>query len=225
MQEFVICARSRTGSGFLVSLLNNHPVIACRGEELRDIGKRTLSDAIDHALRSWRPLEAVGFKIFYYHPLGCDHGESRRLLFGRKNIKVIHLVRNNILATSFSETKMRLNGVSHVMAGENLVHDGPIYIKKELLLEQYHRTTSLEDREKEAFLHFGLDAIDVTYEDLISESGEIVKSIHEFLGVPAVPAQSPLVKQNPLSLRNSISNFEELLQDEDLAKLPRLIWD
>ena len=69
--RFIILTRSRTGSSYLVDLLDSHPDIECKGEEFSKL-KSASPSLILSGLFPRRSHLIHGFKIFYYHPLDSD---------------------------------------------------------------------------------------------------------------------------------------------------------
>ena len=111
-QKFIILARSRVGSNLLISYLNSHPNIHALGEmfgnnhneaNINFRKENPLKFLNEFCFRSYaKGIKAVGFKIFYYHPV---NGESRAIwddLKNMKDLKIIHLKRENILRTHLS---------------------------------------------------------------------------------------------------------------------------
>ena len=69
-KRFIVLSRSRTGSNMLISYLNSHPNIVAKGEALKRMNRKSASDILKEIYSNqpfWK--KAVGFKIFYYHPL------------------------------------------------------------------------------------------------------------------------------------------------------------
>ena len=128
---FIIAGRSRVGSNLLRSLLNAHPDVVAYGEIFRDLASRDwdhtgyFQSAADAALvqadpvrfidsrvfgRYPRSVRAVGFKLFYYHAREGAAAAVWPWLLARRDLKVIHLKRGNLLQTHVSRKRAALTG-------------------------------------------------------------------------------------------------------------------
>lgn len=127
--KFIILARGRSGSNFLRGLLNSHSGVITFGELFRfcdSIGwefpeydrylqSRNLISLMqkdpckfletDVFRKFQKGILAVGFKIFYYHAQEDPRKNVWTYLKNRKDLKIIHLKRNNTLRVIFSLKK------------------------------------------------------------------------------------------------------------------------
>ena len=121
--RFVIVSRGRSGTSLLRSLLDDHSQVATFGEIFRKYGAigwdrrdYRATPAQLHLIESdpaafletylfrkypWR-VTAVGFKLFYYHARNPEWEPVWQYLRVRPDIRIIHLRRQNTLATHLS---------------------------------------------------------------------------------------------------------------------------
>ena len=110
--RFVIIARSRTGSNMLVSYLSSHPNTNVSGEVFARIRGKSEASTWRNIFCRHRPdIAAVGFKIFYYHPLDSSSRLVWKWIEGDTRMRVIHLTRNNILRTLLSRKISELTDI------------------------------------------------------------------------------------------------------------------
>jgi LPS sulfotransferase NodH len=101
---FVILCEPRSGSTLLHTYLNSHTQVLSYGEVLRmqlekepqsGVRDKLISDLVfkPHA----RQIKAVGLKLFYEYVDHPDYRDSFNQIVQRKDVKVIHLIRKNLL--------------------------------------------------------------------------------------------------------------------------------
>ncbi|MBU1213247.1 MAG: sulfotransferase [Alphaproteobacteria bacterium] len=220
--RFIILARGRVGSNLLSSYLNSHPGIVVKGEifgakQLRKAGPAAENDPEAHmnsVAFSVYPhaVAAVGFKLFYYHASRATQKACQiwPILLSDKNVKIIHLTRENILRTH----------LSHVIATKTLkwTQAGPINavataekltrLGFEECENAFIKTERWQNRTEEMFRDHPMHH--VTYEQLTSEPEGALTKIQKFLGVEPRALASFHTKQNTESLRQLIQNYDEL---------------
>lgn len=212
MNKFIVLTRSRTGSNFLVSLLNSHPEIEAKGELLRRQHEMSFKQLIDKGLSSKdEHVNTAGFKMFYYHPIGIDRSETWKMLTDITELKIIHLKRKNILRTLVSRKFAEQNDIWHQTATKK----DPKKKKKcvsfevEELEMGFSRTRRMETQGDVKFKNHRV--WEVYYEDLVKDPEKICEQAFEFLEVSSTwSPSSPLIRQNPESLSDLICNFDEL---------------
>jgi hypothetical protein len=237
--RFFIWFHHRSGSTHLTSLLDSHPDIACwkelfyRGEATATEDSFTLSRAesedvfLEH-LFSYRwgpgganlcpadpqePLpRAVGFKLKYQQ--AAAHPRIFEYLRGQKGVKVIHLIRANLLAALSSAAMiprlLERFERPNVLAGESLdgielsVRLDPRTILREL--EALETTIALARQQLR-----GLSTLEITYEDLLNAPAATCRSALRFLGTdPSLRLTSRYVKIMPCSLHETLANADEI---------------
>ncbi len=217
---FVVLTRSRTGSTLLVTTLDSHPEIRC-GEELFQWMRH--SDAVARLDRTFGPqapdVRARGFKIFYYHPLDSDV-DVFALLREVPDLKVIHLVREDVLATIISSKVAEATDQWRVTNDHGATAAAPaaIDIAADVLAAEFEATESMIAAGCQRLA--GLDWLDVTYEALVSgsavsdsavsDSATELDRIQDFLGVTQRPMGSVLKQQRRSSKRDQLTNYDDL---------------
>jgi LPS sulfotransferase NodH len=157
-----------------------------------------------------RSIKAVGFKIFYHHPVYDHDGKVWSYLLDMDDLKVIHLRRSNILRSLVSK---RIARQSDVWKEEHKPREAQLK-KVELSIEEcqtgFDQTQRWAADADEKFRNNPL--LQLTYEELTSDFHGKMQRIQEFLGVMPVDLQPLTVKQNPEALDKLIINYEELKQ-------------
>lgn len=232
--KFFILGRGRSGSNFLRGLLNSHSRIVVFGELFRSfdsigwefpdyegyLRSPRLRTMAQHApveflrkkvFRKFpEEVAAVGFKLFYYHAQEDSRQPVWNFLRDQKEIKVIHLKRNNTLKVLLSEKKAFETDRWTNTTGEPEQRLS-INIKYEECLQFFSRA----HWEKESFDEFfdGNQKLDVVYEDLADNLVYEIKRVQEFLGVGCEPVQPRTYKQSNQPLSEAIANYFELKKE------------
>ncbi len=147
-RRFMVLTRSRTGSNMLISCLGSHPAIHAEGEIFQRLNGRTSEEILD-ALFDDRPrrIRAVGFKLFYYHPLDDPHADLWQILRAMRELHVIHLRRRNLLRTLVSR---KIAGVRDVWSSlEEERSDGGVDGKRVTMTAEELRAGFRQTREWE----------------------------------------------------------------------------
>ena len=241
MVKFLVLATQRSGTVFLESILNSHPDIYCTGERLLynntnsfidywndkvkedkinltpKYSSRILYDFMDEYF-SARNEKAVGFDVKYnqYNTIANMH-----TVFQKHNIRIIHLIRENILKTLISlrlNVKQReLNRKSHTTEKVKAVK-----IKLETgnkLIKELNRRAGQIQYFKELLSSY-FPYLELHYEKFFPENKgeaqtirpEILNGIAQFLEVDLGnnTMTSPYRKTNPVGLRDLLENYEEV---------------
>lgn len=224
----VILTTQRTGSTFLVDCLGSHPDIDCASEILigepdslrpqyRGRFKQLAKIARIFTSGAWRPARRMesyyaggvarvrAFKVMYNQ---LAHPTALRYLRGNRDIRVLHLSRQNLLKVHVSRILMgkraRVQATGPVEAVQTRVDPQEAIAAMRAARERYrHFETVFRDHPRLA----------LTYESLFDGQrlrADTAVRICEFLGVTPQPMQSRLVKLNPESLRETVTNYEEL---------------
>jgi LPS sulfotransferase NodH len=212
-RRFIVLSRSRTGSNMLISLLNSHPNIHAEGEIFRELSGRNYKDVLEKAFaRQPFHVKAKGFKIFYYHPLDDESGGVWDALASLDDLYVIHLKRRNILRTLISR---KIAGIQDVWAIKTTdQHSGTdrkkiaVTFTVDELSEGFGQTREWEQAGEDTFRNHPLISID--YEDLVSHRESTFRKVTEFLGVRYLEPETNLRKQITKSMRETVTNYEEL---------------
>ncbi len=225
---FVVVGRSRVGSNLLRGLLNAHPQIATFGEVFRSMDSLDWDHVgyfqsretkilieqdpvrfLDRRVfgRYPRATRAVGFKLFYYHARTGAAASIWPYLRERRDLKVVHLKRRNLLRTHLSRKRAALTDQWVKTTGQP---DGSVVVTLDFdeCLKDFAQTRTWELECDEYFAAH--TRREVTYEALAGDYGTEIQSLHEFLGVPFQPAKPSTFKQAKQPLSAMIANYPEL---------------
>lgn len=235
---FILLTRSRTGSNYLLGLLNSHTEIITYGEifsqynyikwDRRGYPKRgkMVSMMQENPInfleriifRTYeRRVSAVGFKLFYYHAQNKKWQDIWHYFKARKDIKIIHLKRKNILKTHLSKERAMRTGqwvktnrpkYNSVLFPNFKRNDYAISLDYEKCLRVFIETRQMENY----YYSFFSDhkTITVTYENLVIDYEKEIKRIQNFLGVNYEILRASTRKQSEQSLSSAISNYFDL---------------
>ena len=235
--KFCIITTQRSGSAWLISLLESHPEIKAFYEIFLDswAGDEHLSsfqnyDKRNFGLRpeiTWRYLHqletypgshnTIGFKIMY-NQLG-RHPELL-LKFIQDDYKIIHLVRENHLDLAISSASMRQNGLIHTT---KKVKTKAIALEPKKLMKDLKKTELYLGFMRGLLNVLPLTNLEITYDQLVRENEQTLLAVAGFLGVATTGYQpkSDRQKVNKGTYREKIINYEEienLLTDTKYAK-------
>lgn len=213
-KHVMVLTRSRTGSNFLLSLLNSHSNINILGELLADLEGGDFKTKI-HEIYSKQPsyIKVSGFKMFYCHPFPFNEDlteEVMNYLAGMKDLHIVHLKRKNILRTLTSR-KIALNQntwTSRDYKKGQTTETKTVKFTQEELEKDFAMTRKME--EDSDFLFKDHQIVTIYYEDLAENPEKEVKKVLSPLNMEFQPLKSDLRKQNPEELSDLISNFHEL---------------
>lgn len=227
--KFAVITSSRTGSTWLIDLLNLQPGVSAHGELF--LGQPRLSPALagrndvprfietaaaDQGMRVrkvFRYLDALymsnaktGFKLMYTQLRSYPEILA---YFALRSVRIVHLLRANALDAVVSEELARLTGASHVRADE--VRDVPqVVIDTTTLVDRLSSRRNASRKARVLVCLSRCPAIEVTYEKLVAQCGEFAR-VCEFLGVSHVEGvASHLQKRGTGRHRDAIANYEEV---------------
>jgi len=212
-RKFIILSRSRTGSNLLRSYLNGHPNIIANHEIFQRPSKKNYQKILKNQFRKYpKPIKAVGFKIFYNHPLGEENHELWSELMNMKNLFIIHLKRQNILRTLLS-LKLALETDKWIKYSteQHFAKKKTVSFETKELEKGFIQTRNWEKQGEEMFSDHPL--LTVWYQELVNEPNETLNKVTAFLGLEPCETRTYLQKQNPEKSSDLIMNFEELKND------------
>lgn len=226
--KFIILSRSRTGSEYLRSLLNSHGQISVFGELFKQedhfnwdypgyYRSRKKREGLEEnpvlflereIFRKYPKKQlAVGFKIFYYHAQTDNWKSVWTYLQDQKDLKVIHLTRQNILETHLSRKRANGSGKWINLTGEK-DDVQPVILDYAECLEDFTKTRQWEEQSRTFF--DGHARLEVQYENLLDENHAVLQNIQRFLTVDEKDLRSITHKQSHKPLSKSIANYLEL---------------
>ena len=205
-KRFIVLSRSRTGSNLLISLLNSHPNIHAEGEIFSKLSGRNYRKVLGKAFaKQPNYINAKGFKIFYYHPLddsSCDIWDE---LQSMEDLHIIHLKRRNILRTLLSRKIAGSQDVwsvsSHRKYSDLCKEHVLVSFTVDELNKGFKQTREWEAVGNEMFRNHPL---------LPNDKTNTFRKVALFLGVEFVQPKTELIKQNTKSMRETITNYDEL---------------
>lgn len=231
----IILTSQRSGSTFLAECLDAHPDVRCYGEVLNGSWVRPpvlvrnykfTAKAYRYIVSgAWRPIATiercyghaetpvVAFQAMYNR---VDTPSVRRFLRERKDIRVIHLRRENLLKQYVSKALLtRKRGTSkdrpwspHATSPVPVVS---IRISPDKAIKEMRKVRDLF-QEFELFLA-GHRKIELVYEQMIngqSLSNAAWAAVSELLEIEPAEAASDQIKINPGDLRPMVENYDEL---------------
>lgn len=210
-QKFLIITRSRTGSNFLVDLLNSHPKIRSEGELFRKFGRKTSREMWDTAFsRKNNNIKYFGFKIFYYHPLDSDDKEFWEYIKEDKNIRIIHLVRKNMLRTVVSRQIALKTSVWTNKKNKRSINpeEKSVVLNIEHCLNEFTKTKKSETEFRAEFKRDFM--FELSYEDLIESTQEKMDEVFDFFNLEHVDVFSNYYKQNKESVDDLVVNYDDV---------------
>ncbi len=222
--KFCIFSSGRSGSTLLLSLLNKHPSIDCKGELLKS---RFIFPAKVIKFQEAHSMAPVfGFKLLSYQLRDVqssitDKSSFLKSLFDQ-NFKIIYLERTNRLNQVLSLVyAMARNKWHSNQKGTNKRSE--IYINPELLLsylKAFDETNSFEHQMLESIP----DYFYINYErDLVDpeKQKECMEKLFHYLSLEPCFEYSELKKITPKDHQDYILNFREIkarLEDTDYVK-------
>lgn len=238
---FFVWFHHRSGSSHLCSLLDSHAEIAGWGElfyrgeagAVGDIftrsGSQSEAEFLDH-LYSYRwnadgaylcvenpepPLaRAVGFKLKYQQ--GAAHPGILPYLRQQQRMKVIHLVRTNLLSALISAAMIpRL--LKQFQRPNLLAGESPQQVERAVRLDP--KTVCADLAELESRIERGrqvirgFETLELTYEDLLDSQATTCRKLLDFLEVDnSTHLASRYVKVMPRSIEKSLENVHEVAE-------------
>ncbi len=222
VQMFIIVSRQRSGSNHLVSLLNSHRDLRCYGEIFRKnyrvskiIGNscESYSDISNRAadpkgfldeivtLNSGK-VSRVGFKIF------PNQAKKVREIFGVSGLRVVHLIRQNLLARYSSTRAAKSTGQGALPIGQTVIE-----VKVQFDPEKFARFIR-NNRKHDNFVKKLMSRVDdteifdIAYEDINEPDRR--DALLSYLGVTPTPLSSGHQKRNPTDILSRFENPDEV---------------
>lgn len=227
-RKFLILGRSRTGSNFLRGLLASRGGITVLGEIFKNPEKVEwgtkgfpVRPGAERLYREdpvaflqkdiFRPVpdsvEALGFKLFYYHAQEPGRKQIWDHLRQRKDVRVIHIMRRNILETHLSKERASRDD-EWVSLRRRDRNEEPLVLSVEECRKQFEQTRHWERQFNESFGDVPL--LQVFYEDLVKDNALVMNSVQEFLGLTVRPVAPQTHKQARRPINEAIANFDQL---------------
>lgn len=226
--NFVILASPRSGSNLLVELLNFHSSICCHGELYSSDGVYSfrrhffldneaeglvrLRDRFPRVFLKWiwlkpRNRQTVGFKIFDYHSakimeILLNSVSTKKILLFRKIFLRAEL--SNQIASKTDEWELKEGDATKM----KIAFDLGLFYKRFVRVRRYEREW------EEYLVSTAQDFVKLSYEGISGPGrGEELNTVFDLLELPRFDVcsfETKLKKQNPYSIRELVTNFEEI---------------
>jgi len=235
----VVLTSQRSGSYFLEQCLNFHPRICCYGEILIGFG-----GLYKGGVPSWLAKSRLAMILWKYVMSGAaiqpvkilddffSRGEANVMCFRAmyshlkrdprvhryfskdRNIRIIHLSRDNVLKQYVSLVLMR-NQHKH---GRTTSHTTKPVVPVSTYIEPKAALASMDDV-RERYQHYervfaNHPKIELVYEEMIDNGAlaePAARAVSDLLEVDLLPMNSGLVKMNPHRLDRMVENYDELV--------------
>lgn len=238
MTRFVLLSTQRSGSTWVVDMLNSHPRVVAYTELFIHGASMRTKWAGERDVDFWQvvvkqpgsPRGRLGRARLLWRYLGRVYRERPgvdavgfKLMYSQlrnprplvpalvlKRPHIVHLVRRNALDIVLSKETGAARGALHAKAGED-VQPVTVRLPAETLLERLAAHELEVERARRRFRRLRLPYLEVGYEDLVRDQEAGFASIFAFLGVPAAAElSSSLQKLNPTSHEQVIENYDEV---------------
>jgi LPS sulfotransferase NodH len=197
--------------GFLTVDRKKSPYYKYRsGSFRRQIAHRFRRNKLIHEFLSewyarYQNYEAVGFKVNYSQ---ISRYPATISWVKQNDVKIIHLVRNNLLKRHVSNKIAIARDQHH---SRKPLKPIKVYIDPEILLDDFRRRQKRFDKYRKLFRDFPF--LEVSYESMVADKGTETGKVLKFLGIEQVmPLTTDLVKVNPDSVEDLIENYDEVEQ-------------
>ena len=228
-KSFVVLTERRSGSNFLVLLLNQHPQILCHSE-LFDSKECWMEPStrffkpgnlVIRLLKNIFPVtflrfllneknEISGFKIFSDH-----NSKVLNYLFIKNEIKIIILKRRNFLKREISEQVARKTGTWIQFSENNNVEDINFDVNR--LWENFNNYTVFLENFIKGLKDHKRDYCTVYYEDIVSENyGDVMRQISDFLGLDSWAFninKVPSKRQGNQPMGKVVRNYDQVKEE------------
>lgn len=225
----IILTTQRTGSTFLVGCLGSHPQIECASEILvgdPDVPAEQYRGRFKRSAKFSRLVTSGAFlpghrmsrffrggtarvrvfKAMYNH---LANPFALRYVQRNEDIRILHLKRCNLLKVHVSTLLMPKRSRVQALAPVEAVL---IHVDPAEAIASMRKASDLYDRFEDLFARH--PRLPVTYEELFDGQylrADTAARVCGFLGVEQRPMTSRIVKLNPESLRDMVTNYDELV--------------
>ena len=239
--KFLVSCAARSGSTMLCSLIRSHPQAICHGEVLAQEGSPPLAGMYQRKLKEnpefgssvcryrdrhperflydivFNPQghRCVGFKFKTDEAFQPRFKPFREIVAADKDIKVIHLIRRNLLDQYVSHRVVEKTGLTLLRLPEERPQVAPFTVDIEHFIAY---AKDVNQRQQAAFdLYREHRCITLAYEDIVAPESSALDGLKVFLGITNRPLSTPLVK---IITNNSdvVLNLKEV-QDELASEL------
>lgn len=243
---FFLIAKQRSGSTWLMDLLNSHPEIMGLNELFMYDVYGSMPVLTNDAIPSWCSWSAThpvsgrleqtrNYFRYLDDVVFCDRQGIKapgvKVMYNQatsalgllayiqqRGVKLIHLIRQNHLAAIVSAEAVKVRSVAHANAEVAAVQ---IELEPESLLFRLKQRQSEVQQATAFFESLGAPYVEVFYEDLLDDPAR-ARELLPFLGVADRELGSGLKKLNPKRVVDSLSNADAVakaLESSEFAGL------
>ncbi|MBK8899823.1 MAG: hypothetical protein IPM53_01445 [Anaerolineaceae bacterium] len=229
--NFVILSTQRSGSTWLVDVLDKSEDASVYGELFMRKKMKWLAGSSDYPQfgevkgQGWgiRPFSvftylnnlyakpgAVGFKLMYSSLY--RYPEILLYLWWHR-IRVVHLIRKNLLDVQISTEMARTSGQWHLTSNGERPQTTSVYLSPDILVTRLKRLQAKVKTIQKLLRWFRLPHLEITYEALL-ENASRFESIWRFLSLnpPIGSFQTSFSKIRQASYVDEVRNYEEVKQ-------------
>jgi LPS sulfotransferase NodH len=194
----------------LISFLNSHPEIEAKGELLARLKSSSYTQILERNLRTRPATRAVGFKLFYYHPMDHGRNEVWEDFAQDRCIRIIHLKRRNVLRTCVSRAIAEKQDTWAERETKRIAEaqSKAVTISYDDLKATFEQTEQWEEAADLVFCDH--PCLNVFYEELVESPVSTFRDITAFLDVTEHIPTTDLRKQNFEPTSQLIVNYSEL---------------
>ena len=216
--KFLVSCAARSGSTMLCSLIRSHPQAICHGEVLAQEGppplaglyerKRKENPEFGSSVRRYRDRHpqrflydivfnpqgrrCVGFKFKTDEAFQPRFKAIREIIAADKDIKIIHLIRRNLLDQYVSHKVVEKTGLTLLRPTDNRPQLAPFTVDIEQFIAY---VKDVKERQQAAFdLYRDHRNLTLAYEDILAPQSSALDNLKVFLGIANRPLTTPLVK-------------------------------
>lgn len=238
MTRFVLLSTQRSGSTWVVDMLNSHPGVVAYTELFIHGASTRTKWAGEKDIEFWQvlvkkegsPKGRLGRTRLLWDYLGQVYRDRPgvdavgfKLMYSQLQVskplvpalvlrrpRVVHLVRRNGLDIVLSKETGAARGALHARSGEQVAAIS-VRLPTDDLLERLEAHDRAVEKARRRFQRLRLPYLEIAYEDLVREQAQGFERIFDFLGVPGTgELSSSLQKLNPTSHEQVIENYDEV---------------
>lgn len=237
--KFILVTTQRSGSTWVIDMLNSHPQIAAYGELFLDKGKGSPTWCGGKDVTFWntyfeevqvpfkktiKPLFIFKYLNHVYSLRSSIKSVGFKLMYPQmerfrrellayiflNKILIIHLIRANHLDVILSQSTAAFRGVYHLRNSED-TENVKLHLNVSQLVEQLQQQEEKILQAKSWYSKLGLPYMEVIYEELVADRHSF-NAVLSFLGIKAdaTKLSSSLKKINPKSHAELIENYDSV---------------
>ena len=228
--KFIILAAPRTGSTLLGLSLNQHPHLTCIHEPMhtrKDIREQAVKNLIKSCenpqdwMNEFYQLEGnVGFKQIYFNDKSQIDSQIVFDYLKQHQIKIIHLIRENILDSYVSLRMAIKTGVWRMDQDEWNDIPRQVYIQPQECKKYFQEVEEMQEKIRS----LPNEKMEITYHELTTEYEKTLNQCFDFLEVEQMKINQPLnkLKKSINPLKNG-TELKKYFQNTKYEKFFRLI--